>query len=69
MLKNMGKNRNKKNVNNFFIYQRISIILVGTITIHVLFKNLSSFSVSDNPNMRNHEMSSKNYEKLFLNTP
>ena len=52
MLKNMGKNR-KKNVNNFFIYQRISIILVGTITIHVLFKNLSSFSVSDDPNMRN----------------
>ena len=54
MLKNMGKNRkNKKNVNNFFIYQRISIILVGTITIRVLFKNLSSFSVSDDPNMRN----------------
>ena len=53
MLKNMGKNRKKKNVYNFFIYQRITIILVGMITIHVLFNNLSSFSVSDDPNMRN----------------
>ena len=53
MLKNMGKNRKKRNVNNFFIYQRISIILIGTITIHVLFKNLSSFSVLDDPIMRN----------------
>ena len=43
----------KIKIHYLFIYKRIFTILLGTITIHALFKNKYGFTVSDHPNMRN----------------
>ena len=43
----------KKPIHYLFIYKRILTILLGTITIHALFKNKYGFTVLDHQNMRN----------------
>ena len=40
-------------IHYLFICKRIFTILLGTITIHDLFKNKYGFTVLDHPNMRN----------------